>query len=90
MHSDRPKLSRRTLAGLGFIYLAGIGWLAEFIIPFLTLGHKGRIWVGVLIAAEICFVIGVAIMGRPVYEHLKAMAISIVGKRTQKDPRKPF
>lgn len=71
MPPSKLKLSRRTLIGLGFIYLAGLGWLAEFIIPFSNIDHKARVWAIVLVLAEISFLIGVAIMGKPVYESLK-------------------
>ena len=66
-----PRLNRHIKLGLAFIYLAGLGWGAEFIIPFTGISHKGTIWIVVLIAAEVSFVIGVAILGKPLYQELK-------------------
>ena len=66
-----PTFTTRIKIGLALIYLAGLGYLAEIIIPFTHIGHKGLIWTTVLIAAEASFVAGVAVLGKPVYRSLK-------------------
>jgi len=75
------QFTRRVTLGLAFIYLAGLGWGAEFIIPFTNIGHKGTIWLVVLIAAEVSFVIGVAILGKPLYQQLKTRLTAYIRNR---------
>jgi hypothetical protein len=73
--------TRRIIIGLAFIYLAGLGWGAELIIPFTSISHKGLIWIGVFIAAEISFVAGVAILGKPIYVELKTRLQTLLTPR---------
>ena len=80
-NTNLPRLNRRFKLGLAFIYLAGLGWGAEFIIPFTSISHKKTIWIIVLIAAEVSFVIGVAILGKPVYQRLKTRLTSLLRPR---------
>jgi hypothetical protein len=75
-------LTRRAKFGLAFIYLAGLGWTVELILPFLHVPHKAPLWVAILIIAELSFVIGIAILGKPAYHHLKAKLF----KREPRDP----
>jgi hypothetical protein len=63
--------TRRVQVGLGLIYLAGLGYLAEVIIPFSGIQNKVETWVGVLVIAELFFIAGVIVMGKPVYKLLK-------------------
>jgi biotin transporter BioY len=73
-----PKITRRIKIGLALIYLAGLGWLAEFIIPFTKIAHKGLIWTIVLIAAEVMFVAGVAVLGKSLYRQLKQQLLDYI------------
>jgi len=75
------QFTRRVKLGLAFIYLACLGWAAEFIIPFTSIGHKGTIWIVVLVAAEVSFVIGVAILGKPLYQQLKTRLAALLRPR---------
>lgn len=78
------KFTKRIITGLVFIYLAGLGWAAEFVVPFLALQHKVAIFTFVLIAAEVCFLIGVAILGKPVYLELKNRLIKLIRSQNKK------
>ena len=65
------KITRRIITGLAFIYAAGLCWIAEFIVPFTNLPNKLAVFTALLIAGEILFIIGVAILGKPLYNDLK-------------------
>ena len=78
-------LTHRQWWGLGLIYLAGLGWTAELIIPFLKVPHKAVILIIVLIVAEVSFVIGIAIMGKSTYKLLKTRLIKMI-KQPQPTP----
>jgi hypothetical protein len=65
------KLTRRIITGLILIYLSGLGYAAEIIIPFTHISHKVEAFTAVLILAEIFFFTGVAVLGKPLYKELK-------------------
>lgn len=73
-----PKLSQKAWTGIGLIYLAGICWTAELFIPFSNMPHKGTIFIVVLIAAELLFLGGVALLGKAYYKELKAKLIKFL------------
>ncbi|MDB5178810.1 MAG: hypothetical protein JWN01_753 [Patescibacteria group bacterium] len=89
MPFNLPKLSRRAITGIVFIYLAGLGWAAEFVIPFLNIPHKAIIFTSVLILAELSFVIGVALLGRAYYKQLKGTLIKFIRTGKVKPPANP-
>jgi hypothetical protein len=78
------KFTKRIIIGLVLIYLAGLGWAAEFAIPFLHLQHKTATFTVVLIAAELLFISGVAILGKPVYLELKDRLIKLIQSQNKK------
>jgi hypothetical protein len=80
----QTKLTPRIKIGLALIYLAGLGYLAELIIPFQNIAHKGLIWIVVLLLAEASFVAGVAILGKPLYRELKAKFIEHLHSKAKK------
>jgi hypothetical protein len=73
-----PRLPRKAITGIVFIYLAGLGWLAEFFIPFSHLPHKAIIFGIVLGISELNFLIGVALLGKTYYGQLKALLLSLL------------
>ena len=75
------KFTRRTVTGLGLIYIAGLGWAGELLIPFLPIAHKPAIFLAVLIISELIFVAGVATLGKPVYEELKTWLMAYLRSR---------
>lgn len=72
------KLSRKAIAGFVCIYIAGLGWLAEFFIPFSHLPHKAIIFTSVLILAELAFLIGIALLGKVYYQQLKMRLLEYI------------
>jgi hypothetical protein len=74
-------LTRRIKFGIAFVYLAGLGWLAEIFIPFSGLTHKLSFFTVDLVASEVLFVIGVALMGKPLYLKLKTYLIEFIKQR---------
>jgi apolipoprotein N-acyltransferase len=66
-----PQFPKSVWAGFGFIYLAGLGWLADIIIPFTNLPHKALGFIIALSIAELSFIIGVALLGKAYYRKLK-------------------
>ncbi len=78
-----PLLTHRLKIGITFIYLAGLGWAAEFIIPFTHVSHQGLIWIIVLVSAEISFIAGVATLGKPAYSQLKQQLIAFIRSRNR-------
>ncbi|GAC1369595.1 MAG: hypothetical protein NVSMB39_1560 [Candidatus Saccharimonadales bacterium] len=74
-------LTRRIIIGLGLIYLSGLGYAAEILIPFTRLPHKGAIFTIVLIITETSFVTGIAAIGKPVYRELKYRLINYIQQR---------
>ena len=78
------KFTKRIIIGLAFIYLAGLGWIAEIAVPFLPINHKTAIFTFVLIAAELIFLAGVAVLGKPIYIELKSKLTEYVRTKTKK------
>jgi apolipoprotein N-acyltransferase len=66
-----PHLPKKVWTGFGFIYLAGLGWLADIIIPFTGLPHKAMAFAIALSIAELSFIIGVALLGKAYYRQIK-------------------
>ena len=75
------KFTKRILTGLGLIYVAGLGWLAEIIIPFTQLPHKVFIFTLVIVASEVIFFLGIAIIGKPLYLELKSKLSNYIKNR---------
>ncbi|HVQ43442.1 MAG TPA: transporter suffix domain-containing protein [Candidatus Saccharimonadia bacterium] len=75
--------TKRAKLGIALIYLAGLGWIAELIIPFSRLPHKGITLIITLVVAELCFGAGVAVLGKPVYAALKARLIAYLRRPPQ-------
>lgn len=69
-------LTKRIKVGLAFMYVAGIGWLADIIIPFTPINNKGLWFTIALVIAETSFLIGLALVGRPTYKALKARILA--------------
>jgi hypothetical protein len=67
-----PQLSKKQWIGFACIYLAGLGWLADIIIPFTKLSNKHIYFAVALGVAEVSFVLGVALLGRTFYRQIKA------------------
>jgi hypothetical protein len=71
-------LTRKQWIGVGFIYLSGIGYAIELIIPFLSFPHKGIVFTTVLIIAESSFLIGLAFLGKAAYKQGKAALLRYI------------
>jgi hypothetical protein len=65
------KFTRRMIVGLALIYASGLAWFGEIVLPFTSLPHKPALFMGLLIAAELLFLAGIAVLGRPTYNALK-------------------
>ena len=76
-------LTRRIITGLILIYLSGLGYAAEIIIPFTHFQHKTEVFAGVLIFAEVCFFAGVAILGKPLYRELKSRLTDYIKQKNR-------
>jgi hypothetical protein len=63
------------------MYVAGLGWTVELIVPFLNIPHKAPIWIIILVVAESSFLIGLAVLGKPAYHRLKASLLARTAKR---------
>jgi asparagine N-glycosylation enzyme membrane subunit Stt3 len=82
MHYRRlPNLSKKQWVGFACIYLAGLGWLADLIIPFTLLPHKHIYFVIALSLAEASFLLGVALLGRAYYHQLKSKLLDQIKNR---------
>lgn len=84
-------LTRRVKIGIAFIYVAGLGWLADIVIPFTSLPNK-RLWfIIALCIAESSFLIGVALLGKPTYKALKSYLVARLrpGKDQSSSPNMP-
>lgn len=81
-----PSLPRKAIAGSACIYIAGLGWIAELFIPFSDLPNKGVIFVAILIAAEVSFLIGVALLGKAYYKELKSRYLKFLRNGFRKPP----
>lgn len=86
MSSLKQKLN--TIAkplGYALIALSSIAWLAVFAIPFLDydLFAIAGIITALIIFAEICFYIAILLLGKPLWEKLKA---SLLSKLQDKNP----
>ena len=75
------KPTRRIIIGLALIYLAGLCWLAELYVPLSSWPNKIAIFSALLIAGELLFIAGVAVLGKPVYNNLKAQLQDYVKNR---------
>jgi hypothetical protein len=64
--------TRKQWAGVVILYLAALGYAAEIIIPFTNLPNKVLTFGVVLVIAEVLFLIGVALVGKPYYHQIKA------------------
>lgn len=73
-------LPRKAIAGFVAIGLAGVGWLAAVVIPFLPIDHKVAGFVLAVTTAEILFLIGVALLGKAYYRELKDRLIKHLQK----------
>jgi hypothetical protein len=60
--------------GYAVLILSCLIWGVIFIIPFLDLGggKKAGIITGLIIAGEITFYLGIALLGKTIYEKLKS------------------
>jgi di/tricarboxylate transporter len=75
-----PKFSRKQWTGFICIYLAGLGWLTDIIVPFTGLPHKPQIFAVALGFAEIMFITGVAFLGKAYYKQIKVKLIENIKK----------
>jgi hypothetical protein len=71
-----PHFSRRQWSGFACIYIAGLSWLADIIIPFTHLSNKPMLFAIALAFAEIMFFTGVALLGKTAYLQAKAALTS--------------
>jgi hypothetical protein len=73
-----PKLPPTAIIGIIFLYIAGFGWAADIIIPFLDIPHKVIAFTIALAIAELSFLIGVALLGKTYYKKLKAILLNFI------------
>jgi hypothetical protein len=73
-----PNFSRQQWAGFICLYLAGLGWLADIIIPFTGLPNKPLLFILALGFAEVMFFTGVALLGRAYYRQIKARLLKFL------------
>ena len=71
-------LTKRIITGLVLLYLSGIGWVAELIVPVLPVSHKIVIFSLIALIAELCFFAGIALLGKTVYRQLKTWLIQLI------------
>jgi len=76
-----PSITNRTKAGLALIYLAGIGWIAELIVPFLHVDNKVGILIGNFILAEVAFIAGAALIGKTAYQNIKTKLAGFISRK---------
>jgi hypothetical protein len=79
-----PSFSKRQWFGFVCIYLAGLGWLSDIIIPFTRLPHKPILFAVALGFAEVMFFTGVALLGRTTYDQAKAALLRQISGRNHK------
>lgn len=63
------------LLGLFLFWLSWLLWLLVFIVPFVMDGDVETIAVAttsVLVAAEVCFIVSLLLLGKPFYHAMKA------------------
>jgi hypothetical protein len=75
-----PHLTRKAIVGLVFIYLAGLGWITDMIIPFTHLPNKVMLFTIALGFAETCFFIGISLLGKAYYQQLRDKFIQLFRK----------
>jgi di/tricarboxylate transporter len=66
-----PQFTKRQWTGFACIYVAGLGWLADVIIPFTNLANKPLLFIIALLFAELMFIVGVSLLGRDLYRRVK-------------------
>jgi len=78
-----PNITNRIKLGLTLIYLAGVGWIAELILPFFHFGHKATVLIVNFTIAEIAFLVGATLVGKTAYENIKAKLLELTQRRKQ-------
>jgi hypothetical protein len=80
--TQHTPLPRKALVGLGFWYLAGLGWTICLVAPLTPLPHKLAVSVAALAVAETSFLVGLALLGKTYYKRLKDKYMGFLrGKR---------
>lgn len=75
------KRTKRLIAGLIFLYLSGLGYIAEILAAFMPINHKAEILVTILVITEASFFIAIALIGKSTYKALKLWLLHYIRNR---------